>query len=396
MRRLLPAVLAALLITLTACDPKTGLTPDSITISVHGLPTDLKPTITITGPDGYEQQVTETTTLEELAPGTYTVTAAPVTPREVNRLDPMPATSTVTLEAGATKAVSIAYAPHRAFSRAATERLNEYRLASGLQPVEFQAERSLPNWLHARYLAENRETTHSQDPSLPWHTPAGHQAGLHSSLAFTGSSKFDDPEWAIDAFASAPFHFFHLLNPTATTVRIGTYFAPSECPDTYECEFAFDRQAVAVEMNTSYQWPAGKVVRFPADGFTVNTLRHIGEVPPPLSACPSYEEPAGMPIFVMHGPNKAPRVTSTSLTLNGEPVEHCTITASTYTNPDPGAQDQGRLSLTYHGGVIIVPRAVLQPSTTYEVTVEYESGSDQWQFHTASETRPLNLEGVSW
>src|SRR5690554_2784690 len=167
MRRLNPAVLIALLLTLAACDPKqiAGFTPDSITISIAGLPTDLPPDVTITGPGGYQQTLTETTRLEELAPGAYTVTANSVAFRG-NPFEPDQAAHQLTLEPGGAKSARIAYAPHRAYSQAVLEHLNAYRQAAGLPDATMDADGSLPNWLHARYLAENRVSGHEEDPNL--------------------------------------------------------------------------------------------------------------------------------------------------------------------------------------------------------------------------------------
>lgn len=70
-----PWLAPALLLLLVACAAPTG----SLEIDVHGLPTGLDASITVTGPGNYGQSVMGSTTLAGLTPGTYEVIAAPLT-----------------------------------------------------------------------------------------------------------------------------------------------------------------------------------------------------------------------------------------------------------------------------------------------------------------------------
>lgn len=382
MRRLLYALIPALLLTLTACDPKnTGLMPDSITINVTGLPNELQPDIAITGPNGYEQTITETATLGELAAGQYTVTVNSVEFRG-NRFDPDQATHQLGLAAGDTQSARVIYAPHREVSKTALSRLNQYRTAAGQPAATMDSNGSLPNWLHSRYLALNGVTGHDEDPLLPWYTPEGRQAGLSSNVMRTGRDLRDDLTYMVDGFAQAPFHFFNLLDPRTTTVRLGYYFRNFDGCDADPCYGTTG--AATFEPIRSGTWPANTVVRFPADEQTIDQLAHKGESPSPLAACPDYSAPAGLPLFVMHGRDNLPQVRTTTLTLAGVPVEHCAFVENTYVNPDPAAQALARNILRGHGALVIVPREPLQPNATYHVTVEYETGIDEWSFHTTS------------
>ena len=81
----------------------------SLTVNVAGLPSGADASITVTGPAGYTQPVTATTTLSGLAAGAYTVTSQSVTPA-CAQYDPTPATQTVTLAAGATSSAGVSYA----------------------------------------------------------------------------------------------------------------------------------------------------------------------------------------------------------------------------------------------------------------------------------------------
>ena len=76
--------LAAIALALAACatnggDPDPTPTTGSLVVVVGGLPTGADADVTVSGPDGFEQTVTGTTTLSDLEPGTYTAIAADVT-----------------------------------------------------------------------------------------------------------------------------------------------------------------------------------------------------------------------------------------------------------------------------------------------------------------------------
>jgi len=389
------AALAASILTLTACDlinDIRGFTPDSVTVTITGVPADMTPDVTVTGPAGYNRRVTETTTLDRLAPGEYTITAATIEFKD-NPLDPDANTKTVTLAPGGAQSVTVAYAPHREYALGALARLNQLRAEAGVPPIELDADNSTPNWLHARYLAENRTTGHEEDPSLPYYTPEGDMAGRGSNLTYASAyiyvEEWGSPTWPIDSFLDAPFHLFHLLSPMATRARIATYYSASRCPDTRDCGDAsrhFQVGAVQVPQNTyTYIWSDDMTVRFPADGQVITELAHYGENPSPLASCPGYELPAGLPIFAMHGRDNLPGVKATRLERDGEALEHCTITADTYTNPDPVAENRVRNVLTAFGAIVIIPREPLEPGSAYEVTIEYATHTDTWTFRTADE-----------
>ena len=75
-----------------------NLSTGALAITVAGLPTGSTGTITVTGPNSFSRTLTATTTLTNLAPGTYTVSAASVTAGGLT-YQPSPATRTVTVTA---------------------------------------------------------------------------------------------------------------------------------------------------------------------------------------------------------------------------------------------------------------------------------------------------------
>jgi small-conductance mechanosensitive channel len=84
-------------------------TGTSLAVTVNGLPAGTNGNVTVTGPGGYSQAVTATTTLSGLAPGTYTVAGASVSAGGFT-YGATPASQTVSLAAGENKAATVAYA----------------------------------------------------------------------------------------------------------------------------------------------------------------------------------------------------------------------------------------------------------------------------------------------
>lgn len=103
----------ALLMTggLVGCgDDPTAPEPGNLAVIVAGLPAGAQPALTVTGPNGYNVQLTTSDTLTALRPGAYTIAASPVTTAG-GRFAPTPATQTITVSSGATaRAGDIHYA----------------------------------------------------------------------------------------------------------------------------------------------------------------------------------------------------------------------------------------------------------------------------------------------
>ena len=85
--------------------PSTG----SLSVTISGLPGGASAAVTVTGPAGFNQDITGTTTLSGLQAGGYTIVAANV-PSGGQTYGGTPASQNAPVTAGATTAVSIAYA----------------------------------------------------------------------------------------------------------------------------------------------------------------------------------------------------------------------------------------------------------------------------------------------
>jgi predicted phage tail protein len=85
-----------------------GLVTASLTVTIAGLPPGTSGAVTVTGPAGYSQSVTGTTTLSGLAAGVYTVTAQSVSPAGT-QYDPSPSSQTANLAPGGSATANVSY-----------------------------------------------------------------------------------------------------------------------------------------------------------------------------------------------------------------------------------------------------------------------------------------------
>jgi hypothetical protein len=86
-------------------DPGTG----ALAVTVSGLPAGASASVVVTGPSSYSKNVAHTTTLSDLAPGSYQLTASTVASHDTNYV-PTPSTATVAITADAAPiAASVVY-----------------------------------------------------------------------------------------------------------------------------------------------------------------------------------------------------------------------------------------------------------------------------------------------
>jgi hypothetical protein len=104
--RLKPASL--LLLALLGCDggPSAPTTGGSLRVTILGLPTGSAATVTVTGPGGFNQGLTSTQTLSQLAPGSYAVTASDVNVGGA-QYSPSPLTQSVTVNSNQSTATVV-------------------------------------------------------------------------------------------------------------------------------------------------------------------------------------------------------------------------------------------------------------------------------------------------
>jgi len=85
----------------------------TLVVAVSGLPTGVDADVTVTGPGGLTIDLTQSRTLSGLAPGTYAVTARPVSV-SFGSFNPLVTPGEATVSAGASASVSVAYQAQQA------------------------------------------------------------------------------------------------------------------------------------------------------------------------------------------------------------------------------------------------------------------------------------------
>lgn len=120
---------------------------------------------------------------------------------------------------------------------------------------------------------------------------------------------------------------------------------------------------------------------WPSNGATVPIGTHTAEHPSPLTSCPGYAVPAGLPLIVQLGAGaEIPHVTRTSIADGDRLLEHCVFDESTYRNRNSVEQALGRSILGSSDAIILIPREPLRAGSSYRVHVEAGRQAIDWTF----------------
>ncbi len=260
-------------------------------------------------------------------------------------------------------------------------RVNYYRAMVGLAPVIEEPALSDGDLKHARYLVENYlgsgrsganlgGVAHQEDASRPWYTPEGLSAAQSSDVAY-GCTPFNAQD-EIDGWISGPFHRLSVMNPALRSAGFGSY-AKEDC-----WAAALDVHPVAESA------PLSLPVEFPPYGATIPLPFEKGEWPDPLSSCPGYTAPTGLPVTIAFGSGAEVRLSAHSLTEDGRPIEYCAFDATSYANPDSLAEYRGRNVLRGFGAAVLIPREPLRPGASYAVSMTVGGETYAWSFAVGS------------
>lgn len=288
-------------------------------------------------------------------------------------------------------------------------RLNQYRAMEGLRQVTEDAVLSQGDAAHAQYVVKNYAGViggkqalsvdlHVEQRGQPGFTYSGFVAGRASDVVV--SQRSHSPVWAVDGWMAAPFHRFPLLNPDLYRVGYGDFCDSQVCAaamnlgsDSMSPTLMLRRriasgipitgesEALGGGWGTSYS----AAIKFPPDGATVELMSlYDNEWPNPLSNCPGYALPTGVPITLQLGRWLTPKIRSWSLTSDSKSLEVCAFDSSNYANPDELTQKLGRGNLEAFGAVMLVPRAPLKPGTSYTVSMVVQDVNYKWSFSIAA------------
>ena len=257
--------------------------------------------------------------------------------------------------------------------------VNSYRTSAGLPRVSEE-----PAWTdavakHAVYLAMTGSMVHGEDADSPYYSPEGAAAAEKSVLAGGRGTMRSDRD-LIDGWMTAPFHALHFLEPRLQRVAFASTHGLTDA--------SLNSSAVLdVVHGIGAKVVTDRPITFPAGGSTTPLTSFLAETPDPLSACPGYAVPAGLPLLALFP--TAPGATTATLSMGGQRVEICLIDNG-YANPDATDQRTVRMLLSQKNAVVIVPRVPLRPGATYTARVTTAwAGTVEWSFTAQSEGSAL-------
>lgn len=278
------------------------------------------------------------------------------------------------------------------------EWLNAWRDAAHLPPVAEDLVASADARLHAQYCVRNGVLVHDEDDANPWRTAEGDRAGNASNVA-VHAWRWTDERDPIDTWIRGPFHALGLLDPALATVGYGMFASPGPG----------QRVGAAATLDVLRGRVSGaavsRVVAFPGDGAVVPFPQgcHGGacypgaESPNPLTACPGYTAPTGLPLILQLGERQpAPQVSASALVDDdGRSLAHCVFTAGSYDHPEPAQQALGRRVLASRGAIVLIPRRPLPSGTSYSVSVVAGRQRHTWSFSVVDGALPASTGGAS-
>jgi hypothetical protein len=257
--------------------------------------------------------------------------------------------------------------------------LNYYRATAGVLPAGVNADWNHGAWLHSRYMVKNDYVGHIEDPQNLWYTIHGDTAAKASNLVATSNALASDRE-AIELWMQAPFHAVGILDPQLLEVGYGSY---------RDEDGGLQMGASLDVLDGLKELPAPVVfpIAWPADGMVIPLTSHFTEFPNPLSSCPGYQAPSGLPIILQIGAgDKVPDVTAYSFRQGDQPLDSCAFDETSYENPDPASRDLGRAVLNTRDAIVLIPRLPLAPGATYTVSITVNGAQYTWSFSISNAT----------
>jgi Cysteine-rich secretory protein family len=262
------------------------------------------------------------------------------------------------------------------------QRINYYRAMAGLQTIRNDETLSDGCSDHARYLLDNYGSIikgggvlgsagHEEEPGKVDYTPDGAGCAGEGDIGF-GCGDSVTGVGAVDGWMGTPFHRLAILDPSLEAAGFGSF-------ESQGC------WASALRLPSHAKFGAyAHPIEFPPNGSTVALSWPGGEWPSPLTGCPGYSEPIGLPITIQLGEGLFPNMTSHSLTENGALVEHCAYDAKGYSAPDQYMQEYARQVLHSLSAVVLIPRRPLVAGKTYAVSITANGQTYGWSFTGAA------------
>ena len=192
--------------------------------------------------------------------------------------------------------------------------LGYYRASAHLPTLAVNAAWSAGAAAHAHYMVSNDVLANTEDPATPWYSPAGAIEAANSNLMLSDTFNTTDQQ-ALDFWMAKPFHALGMLDPRLLTTGFGSFREDGGPFDPYRMGAAVDVRQGLGNLPGSVFFP----LKWPDENTTVYLTSYDGnEEPDPLTSCPGYSAPSGLPILLQMGPG-AHRPLSARTRLGKEP-----------------------------------------------------------------------------
>ena len=264
-----------------------------------------------------------------------------------------------------------------------------YRAMVKLPPLVNDPALSEGSQNHAIYLIKNfgkgvREGAaasaelSTESSAKPFYTSKGRTAASHCEIDFD-LEEHQSPERAIDRWMAGTIHRMSLLNPELRRIGYGYYCEGGLCVQILDVVDGLTKESTGPDTQSA--------IEFPPANSTLSLSELPQEEPSPLTACPGYEYPAGLPITFEIGSFVGAKLTSYSIVRKDDPpgappIEACGYDAFSYRNDARShlAQVVGRLKA--FSGVVVIPRHPLTPGN-YRAAVTVNGKDYSWSFAIA-------------
>jgi hypothetical protein len=296
-------------------------------------------------------------------------------------------------------------------------RMNYYRAMTGAEAVKEFPSLNDDATNHSRYVVLNHiqpgdvtivgnhlkgagkysRELHTEDPKLEGYSSGGASIARGAVIAEADAIPSTGTDF-VDRLMTNPSNAMLVLDPELRFLSYGQYCGNGLCAATFKMR----QQIFITEFRALYRHTASerdsdsrgmrpmyfrKPIEFPPEGSST-TLRIYEEQlsVDPLSSCPGYATPSGLPIFVSlgrYGHEDTPLLTSHALVEDGNPIEHCAYDGSNYSNKDATIQDGARKGMSFFMMAVIVPRLPLKIGSAYDVSMTIDSVEHSWKFKVA-------------
>jgi hypothetical protein len=246
--------------------------------------------------------------------------------------------------------------------------LNEVRALAGAPAVTEDVTLSAGDAKHITYMLAHG-LTHYELPTDPEYTPEGAAAGRNSELARIDG--IPDPVYAIDMWATSPYHAVAMLDPVLT--RVGYADVNRDDADAF----------YALDTKSARTGSSGAGITYPQGDQVPYTAFPGHESPDPLAYCPTLVDgQVGAPIIASFpGHTTAPsqaKLYRVAVDGTQSPVEACTLSAA-----------QG-MDLN---AVALMPVGQLVRGSRYRAVITVDGITKDWTFGIAKASVTLGYGG---